>query len=130
MVQLGSLDERSLRRVVAEFLEGGDVSAAVAKEVKEKEMRYERDPNMRLAGTSGTSAITGNGSGQSAGGSTGNDVNGQGSSGIGADSANGKPLPVPDAATLAALRRKQSATLAGTVLLVIVLISLAVFLTA
>jgi hypothetical protein len=47
MSELGRLDEPGLRRVVGEFLKGGDVTRAVSKEIKEKELQYEQDPNLR-----------------------------------------------------------------------------------
>jgi hypothetical protein len=123
MTELGRLDEKSLRRVVDEFLQGGDVSRAVAKEVKEKELKYERDPTMRQQASGGGGQEVSGGS-QAAGGilavggarsSDGSDASGSGEPG---STYNGSK-PTPDAATLAAIRNKQITTVAGTTVAVI-----------
>lgn len=41
------LDERGVRRVLAEHLRGGNVNEVLAKELLEKELSFERDPRMR-----------------------------------------------------------------------------------
>jgi hypothetical protein len=43
----GRLDERALKRVMKEFVEGRSVRAALNKELLEEELRYERDPQLR-----------------------------------------------------------------------------------
>ncbi len=148
MVQLGSLDERSLRIVVAEFLEGGDVSAAVSREIKEKELKYERDPRMRQSAGSGQQAGSGvnggggGGSGVTVGAMAGGDAYATDEAG-GSSSARVSqsglanntstaytgPRPTPDAATLKSIRDKQIATVAGMTLLVVLVVTALIFVT-
>lgn len=45
----GRLDEKAVRRVLTEFVEGRSVRAAVSRELLQKELRFERDPGMRDA---------------------------------------------------------------------------------
>jgi hypothetical protein len=133
MVDLGRLDEPALRRVVGEFLEGGDVSAAVSREVKQKELKFERDPRMRqaagqiLGSSSGSASVDNSGRPDS----TGVESSGSQSSDSKAaanNAASSRPGPTPDAATLQALRNKQVATVGATVLVIICAILAAFFL--
>lgn len=61
----GRLNEQAVRRVVTEFVEGRSVRSAISRELLEKELRFERDPNLRNApvARSGTS-FSGGGSTQ------------------------------------------------------------------
>jgi hypothetical protein len=45
----GQLNERSVKRVMAEFVEGRSVRAAINQELLDEELRYERDPKLRDA---------------------------------------------------------------------------------
>ena len=47
LLGLGRIDEAALRRIVGEFLTGGDVHAALKRELHVREMAYERDPRLR-----------------------------------------------------------------------------------
>ena len=47
LLGLGRIDEAGLRRIVGEFLTGGDVQAALKRELQQREMAYERDPRLR-----------------------------------------------------------------------------------
>ncbi len=122
MVAVGSLDEQSLRRVIGEFLEGGDVSRAVAREVKEKELKYERDPRMRHAAAAAAQAAGSGGSGSGSGGLVAvqptNDVDTNELPTPQDSPEYTGPTPTPNAATLKAIRNKQMATVAATTVLI------------
>ncbi|HEX8226758.1 MAG TPA: hypothetical protein VF572_02725 [Candidatus Saccharimonadales bacterium] len=124
MVDLGRINERSLRKIVAEFLEGGDVSKALAREIQEKEMKFERDPRLRQTDGSSSGQADGGGAAAAAG-ALAHDSGGTGSSlgTAGSDGTTGQPYagpkPVPDSATLQAIKQRQAATVAGTTVLVI-----------
>jgi hypothetical protein len=47
LYETNQLDEAGMRRVVAEFLTGGNIEAAIAAEKQSYEGRFERDPRMR-----------------------------------------------------------------------------------
>jgi hypothetical protein len=130
MVAVGSLNEQSLRRVIGEFLDGGDVSKAVSREVKEKELKYERDPRMRHAAAAATQAA-------GSGGSGGLAAVGQADDGVDTmelPTAQGSPAytgprPTPDAAMLKAIRNKQMATVATTTVLVALAVIILIIIT-
>jgi uncharacterized membrane-anchored protein YhcB (DUF1043 family) len=65
MYDRGQLDERALRRVMAEFVEGRSARAAINKELLDEELRYERDPRIRdgFKQRMATGAATSGGSG-------------------------------------------------------------------
>lgn len=47
LFETNQFDEEAFRRIIAEFLTGGDVDAAVKAEKEAHEGRFERDPNLR-----------------------------------------------------------------------------------
>ncbi len=53
------IGERGLRRLIGEYLRGGDVKKALRQEVVEREMDFERDPAMRDIGSPGGAAVGG-----------------------------------------------------------------------
>ncbi|HEX8182513.1 MAG TPA: hypothetical protein VF575_02835 [Candidatus Saccharimonadales bacterium] len=134
MMQLGSLDERAVRRVVGEFLEGRDVSAAVSREIREKELKYERDPRMRQStGGQAASLVAGGIMATSSDSINGhNDANDHrlATDDQSASSTYSGPRPQPDAATLKAIRDKQIATITVTVVLVSLTVAVLLGLTA
>lgn len=133
------LDEKALRRVVTEFVEGGSVRAALNKELLEKELRYERDPRMRqLSGSSG-SAVTGTSAGVVAsvvgaitiGRHTGSDTSTTNDLPSSQFLKNGSgSKPTPDQATLDKIKKQQMVQLAagGAVAVTFIAALLAMFL--
>jgi hypothetical protein len=128
MAELGRIDERGLRRVVNEFIRGGDISRAVAREVKEKELQYERDPKLRRAANSGAGDMAGAGSGgllaTLTGSSTPKPEESDYDKTRGAGPGNPKAGPAPDPGTLRALRNQQIKTVALTTALVVAVVIL------
>ena len=145
MLELGRINESGLRRIVKEFLEGGNISAALSKEVQEKELKFERDPRMRrLLDVGNTQRISGDGAVVSSGalgalgalGGLGAPET-QAAQNIGLSAMNmafqsgrpDKPSPVPDMATLHKIRNQQVAMVGGTTVCVILLILIALWIT-
>lgn len=120
----GRLDEKAVRRVMEEFVDGGSVRAAVSRELLQKELKFERDPKMR--DSAGASAVGGAGAG-TVSGSTSSTAAGtivaaifgasnqasasQSDTGDGTGGSTTKPQP--DKATLDKLRKKQMAEVAA-----------------
>jgi len=132
MVELGRLDEPGLRRVVGEFLKGGDVARSIAREVKEKEIQYEQDPRLRHPRAS----QSGQGSAQAAGAGgliLGGLLGGKPDAPDQPASDKAKsydgPRPVLDPATQREIRNKQAATIAVTTVLIILAIIIVVIVT-
>lgn len=121
MHQSGSINESGMRRVMAEFLQGGNVREVLSKEIVEKDLAYERDPKLRQAqaGRSGISNGLAGATTAAAGLAAVSATIGtpfrpdpgaaDDSAATRADHAHG---PVPDAATLKALRNRQMAGVA------------------
>jgi hypothetical protein len=133
MAELGRLDEPGLRRVVGEFLKGGDVEKAVIKETKEKELQYEQDPRLRhhqdgkgmsppqAVGAGGMilgGLLSAAGSGQSQDPSAADGMK------LGRET---RPQLGPE--QIQAIRNKQVASITATVLVVIALIAIALIAT-
>ena len=132
MVELGQIDEPGLRRVVGEFLKGGDVARSVAREVKEKEIQYERDPRLRHLhdGRAGQASSQAAGAGGLIlGGLLGSkpDVPDQ-PAGDKSQSYDG-PHPELDPAIQREIRNRQAATIAVTTVLVILAIIIVIIVT-
>lgn len=133
MAELGELDEPGLRRVVAEFLRGGDVTKTFNQEVKAKELPYEQDPHLRhhKDGQGGISPQAAGAGGLIVSGLLGGAPPADGSHTL--EPGDAKPYegskPQPDEATLRAIRNRQAATVAGTVLFIIVAVIIAIALT-
>jgi len=130
MLELGRIDESGLRRIVKEFLEGGSVSAALSKEVQEKELKFERDPRMKLLlaadGADGDGASDSHDTPESMA------VQNIGLSAMNMTFQNDsqeKAGPVPDKATLRKVRNQQMATVGGTALFMVAFILVALWLT-
>lgn len=131
MLELGRMNELGLRRIVKEFLEGGSISAVLSKELQEKELKFERDPRLRQLVSSGRPQDSGGASGSFE--STEN----QAIQNIGLSAMNmafksddtSKPGPIPDKATLQQVRKQQVTAVGGTLLMVILLILVALWLT-
>lgn len=118
----GRLDEKAVRRVMTEFIEGGSVRAAVSRELLQKELKFERDPKMRDA-QGGQSGGGGVGAGAAAGIAAGAvAVALSGSTGSSSSSSAGgthdnfpgsRSKPTLDKAALAKLRKKQTVEVAA-----------------
>ncbi len=131
MTELGRLDEPGLRRVVGEFLQGGDVVKAFNREAKEKDLRYEQDPGMRHHDDRGGASTDASTAGSLiVGNLLGNSMPTNGGE-TGASSGYGRrpERPQLDEASLRTLRNRQAATLAATVAAVAVMIVIALLAT-
>ena len=134
ITELGRLDEPGLRRVVGEFLRGGDVSKVAAHEIKEKELRYEQDPRLRhhqdgQAGQAAAGALGAGGlivSGLLGTGKPGSQAQTSSTDGT-STSSDRRPQLDPD--TLRAIRNKQVATVTVTVLVIVAVIVITLLLT-
>lgn len=60
LARVHNLDERAVRRVVSEFIKGGNVKEVLTREMVQKELQFERDPKLRQA--KGSDQVTGGGS--------------------------------------------------------------------
>lgn len=58
--------EHGLRRLVAEYMRGGDIKKALRQEIVEREIDFERDPDLRDMAPGGLPASGGGSSGQAA----------------------------------------------------------------
>lgn len=126
------LDERSVRRVMKQFVEGGNVREALNREIVEKELKYERDPRMRAAAgkNGGLGSAGGAAAVASAGllGLLGADKD-QPAAGAAPDSSRKTDKgPMPDAATLAKLKKKQAVELAAVSTAIIVFFAVLILL--
>jgi hypothetical protein len=123
-----------VRRVMAEFIEGGSVRAAVSRELLQKELKFERDPGLRTGPGGSTDGTLTGGSG---GGNRGvasvaaaaiGLSSGAAGSGANADlNTNSGSKPTLDKASLDKLRKKQMAevgTAGAVVVFFIILIAL------
>ncbi len=131
MVELGSLDEKALRRVTQEFLDGGNVSAAVAREVGDKELKFERDPKLRhigdnrQGGTSDQASVDGFNPAVTWAAAAARDRE-RSQDVAGRDGRQ----PTPDAARVRAIRNKQAVAVGSTTVGIILLILSALWLTS
>ncbi len=134
MLELGTLGEQSARRVVAEFLEGKDVSAAVSREVGHTERRYEQDPHLRQAQARQAALVGGGVLGVLAPESIelGTEVTPRSQHTAPADhsSLQTSGHPEPDAATVQALRKRQAATVGFTAMIVAIVVTLLIIATS
>lgn len=108
------LDERGARRVMVEYLRGGNVGEVLSRELMEKELQYERDPRMKAA--AGGAIAGGGGMAITAalfGAQAADNTDPKNGSTADAGSSQSPKRPVPDAATLEALKRQQARALAG-----------------
>ncbi len=116
------LDERAVRRVVAEHLKGGNVREVLARELLEKELTFERDPKMRARAAQ---ALAGGGSVQAVAaailqGASQSPAVTEDEESAAAQAAGQQRRPIPDEATLRALKRQQELSVAGTILTIII----------
>jgi uncharacterized protein YcfJ len=115
MVEMGAISEIALTKVVQEFLDGGDVRRAVAREVREQELLYERDPKLRQAQALGKPAGATGGAGAggllsdlTASGTNADEQKSAGAYGAGTmGDAVQSPAPIVDDATRQAIRNRQ-----------------------
>ncbi len=127
MYEAGQFDEKGLRRIVNEFLRGGDVQKAVTKEVIRKDKAFELDPRLRQQAAN--DAATG-------GGATGTiegqyrELPSEAGQAIGQSPKPPKKLPELGEFAKQDLMRKQVLSVAGVTLLVIIAIILALVATS
>ncbi len=126
--QAHNLDERAIRRVVNEFVKGGNVAEALNREMIVKESRFERDPNLRQAASGGT--VDAENPGTAAGGVAGSVFGNNGSSGTDKERASNTTKPALSDAALAQIRRQQTMQVGlasvGIILFFIVVVALLV----
>lgn len=117
------LDERAVRRVVGEFIQGGNVKEALSREIIQKELQYERDPKLRKSAGGGSG--TGGGASAASVSESEKPNNGDlkdGSSGAATVQKSTGKKPTPNEATLQALRKQQMTQVAvasATVLVIV-----------
>lgn len=125
-------DEKAVRRIMTEFVEGGNVRAAIEREVTEKERGFERDPRLRHAAAAAGTGLQGAASvlAAAAVGTAASDLGGANDASRTTDgaqqdsaAASASSKPVPDAATLARLKKQQSMQIAAAGGVVAVLVA-------